>query len=494
MFKDLFNTAKHTIIYSLGNLSIKMVGFILLPLYTTYLTTTDYGLLAIIEAIAQFSIAILGFRLSTAMLRWASTEKDVNKQKEIIFTALLSSLIILIPFILSFFVFADYLSEIIFNTNKFTKYIFLISIFIIFEIYNIFLLDLLRLRDKSILYISIVLLKLIFNLGLNIYFVAYAKIGVEGIVLSMVISSIIFTLATLPFLLSQISFKINIKTAKDMFAYGFPLIFATISSMVLTLADRFVIKHFYSLSEVGVYNLGYKIASVINVVFIQSFQMGFLPIAFKMFDKENAKEFFAKVLTYFTFILVLGIISISFFSKEIIIFLSKDVEYYEAYKIVPLISATFLLKGIYYIFSLGLHYVKKTKYNSFIVLIGAAINLILNFALIPYYNIYGAAIASIISSFVILFLYYYYSQREYYIKYEINRLIIIITSSTLLISTIYFINIENIIVIIILKSTLLIAYPFILLLFGFFTKSEKEKLLIIAKNFPNIGKIKQKIF
>ena len=126
-------------------------------------------------------------------------------------------------------------------------------------------------------------------------------------------------------------------------------------------------------------------------------------------------------------------------------------------------------------------------------MIGAAINLILNFALIPYYNIYGAAIASIISSFVIMFLYYYYSQREYYIKYEISRLVIIIASSTLLISTIYFINIESVIITIILKSTLLISYPFILLLFGFFTKSEKEKLVIIAKNFPNIGKIKQEI-
>ncbi|RLD40536.1 MAG: hypothetical protein DRI86_15110 [Bacteroidetes bacterium] len=493
MLKDLFNTAKHTIIYSFGNLSIKLVGFILLPLYTTYLTTSDYGLLAIIEAVAQFSIAILGFRLSTAMLRWATAEKNDDKQKSIIFTALFSSMIILTPFIISFIVFANYLSEVIFSTSQFVTYIYLIAVFIAFEIYNLFLLDLLRLRDKSIFYVVIVLLKLTINLGLNIYFVAYMQIGVEGIMYSMVISSIVFSIMTLPFLLSQIIFKYDNKTAKEMFNYGFPLIFATISSMILTLADRFVIKHFYSLSEVGIYNLGYKLSSVINVVIIQSFQMGFLPIAFKKFDQPNAKEFFSKVLTYFTFILILAIISISFYSKEIIILLAKDTTYYEAYKIVPFISYTFLIKGVYYIFSLGLHFVKKTKYNSFIVLIGAIVNLILNFTIIPYYGIYGAAVASIISSIIIMLLYYYYSQREYRIEYELKRLFILTFSSLILISSLYFINEESFIISLIVKTIILISYPFLLFFMKFFTESEMVKIRTIIKYFPNISKIKSNI-
>ena len=493
MLKDLFNTAKHTIIYSLGNLSIKLVGFILLPLYTTYLTTSDYGLLAIIEAIAQFSVAVLGFRLSTAMLRWAIAEKDENKKKSIIFTALFSSFIILTPFIMSFIVFANYLSEIIFNTSQFTLYIYLIAIFIAFEVYNLFILDLLRLHDKSILYVILVLIKLVINLALNIYFVAFAKTGVEGIMYSMVISSIAFSLMTLPFLLSQIKFKYDAKTAVEMFNYGFPLIFATISSMILTLADRFVIKHFYSLSEVGIYNLGYKLSSAINVVIIQSFQMGFLPIAFSKFDKPNAKEFFAKVLTYFTFVLILSIIAISLFSKEVILLLANDKAYFEAYKIVPFISYTFLIKGIYYVFSLGLHFAKKTKYNSFIVLIGALVNIILNFLLIPYYGIYGAAIASIISSIVIMLLYYYYSQREYRIHYELKRIFILTFSSVIIIFSLYYINIENIYTSLIIKTFSLISYPFFLYFINFFTQSEKIKIQLIIKYFPDFKKIKSKI-
>jgi len=493
MLKDLFNTAKHTIIYSFGNLSIKLVGFILLPLYTTYLSTSDYGLLAIIEAVAQFSIAVLGFRLSTAMLRWATAEKDAYKQKSIIFTAILSSLIILVPFIVSFIVFANYLSEIIFGTSQFVLYIYLIAVFITFEIYNLFLLNLLRLRDKSIFYVAIVVLKLIVSLGLNIYFVAYMHIGVEGIMYSMVISSVIFSIATLPFLLKQTAFIYDINTAKEMFNYGFPLIFATISSMILTLSDRFIIKHFYSLSEVGIYNLGYKLASVINVVIIQSFQMGFLPIAFKKFDQPNAKEFFSKVLTYFTFILTLAIIFVSLYSKELIILLAKDKIYYEAYMIVPLISYTFLIKGIYYVFSLGLHYVKKTKYNSFIVLIGAAVNVILNFLIIPYYGIYGAAIASIISSIIIMLLYYYYSQREYYIEYEVKRLLILVFSSIVIISSLYFIDTESILVSFIIKTVIIVAYPIMLFFLRFFTKSEIVKIRLIIKYFPNFQKIKSNI-
>ncbi len=493
MFKNLFNTAKHTIIYSLGNLSIKMVGFILLPLYTTYLTTADYGLLAIIEAIAQFSIGVLSFKLSTAMLRWASVESDTYKKKQIIFTAMLSSGILIIPFVVSSFIFASYLSELLLDSDKLYIYFYYLSIYIFVEIYNSFILDLLRLKQKSVLYIIILITKLLLNLVLAIYFVAYAQIGVEGIVLSMLISSALFSFVTIPFTLKQIVFKFDIKTGKEMFIYGFPLVFSTISTMILTLADRFALKHFYSLSEVGIYNLGYKLSSIVNIVIIQSFQMGFLPIAYKMYDKEGAKEFFAKVLTYLTFVLVFSVLTLSFYSKEIILLLSKDPAYYEAYKIVPFISYTFLIKGIYYMFSLGLHFVKKTKYNSFIVLTGAVINLILNFALIPNYGIYGASIASIISSFVILVLYYYYSQREYYVNYEIKRLVILILSSVIITSSLYYINNESILIGLVIKSSILLTFPLLLFVFGFFSKTEKEKIFIIIKYFPNIGKIKNKI-
>ncbi len=75
MLDKLRTTVKQTAIYSIGNMSTKLIGLILLPLYTDYLTTADYGILSIFEITSQFLTAILGFRMSGAMMRWLAVEK-----------------------------------------------------------------------------------------------------------------------------------------------------------------------------------------------------------------------------------------------------------------------------------------------------------------------------------------------------------------------------------------------------------------------------------
>jgi O-antigen/teichoic acid export membrane protein len=248
------------------------------------------------------------------------------------------------------------------------------------------------------------------------------------------------------------------------------------SMMLLTMGDRYIIKHFLDYSSVGIYSLGYKIASVLNVFIIQSFQTGFLPIAYKNFDKPDAQRFFSKTLTYYTLILVITGLSISLFSEEIITLFSKNVEYNIAYTIVPFISLAFIFKGIQYVFSLGLHFVKKTKYNAIIVLLAALINLALNFILIPQMGIYGAAIATVFSWFIMTIAFYKYSNRLYKVKYEIKKLIILLGIGIALycISLLFF-NF-NFTLKVVLKLGLLVLFPFILFLFRFYEKIELERL------------------
>ncbi len=95
MFADIKKTVKHTAVYSLGNISTKLVGFILLPLYTTHLSTEEYGVLAILQAIAQILIGVFGLSLPTAMMRWAAPEKDLlNKNPLYLLLSLLPLLLL----------------------------------------------------------------------------------------------------------------------------------------------------------------------------------------------------------------------------------------------------------------------------------------------------------------------------------------------------------------------------------------------------------------
>ncbi|MCB0752773.1 MAG: oligosaccharide flippase family protein, partial [Ignavibacteriae bacterium] len=356
MFNSLKATLKHSTIYGLGNISSKLVGFILLPLYTEYLTFDEYGILALLEITSQILVSIFSFNISTAMMRWVAEATDEDHQKTIVFTTLVSTTIIsalLFVFILPF---TNDLSYLFFSNVKFSNYIVLLFLTSSFGIHNLFPLTLMRLREKSSMFAILNTLKFALTLSLNYYFIAYPNMGVEGILISLLIGQLFLTLFSIPLVKANINLKFQLSILKEMFSYGFPLIFTTVFTLLLTMSDRFIIKYFYGDASVGIYSLGHKIASVINVLILQSFQLGFLPIAYKKVGAPDSQRFFAKTLTYYTFVLVISALAISLFSKELIVALAQKKEYWESYSVIPIITFAFVLRGIQYIYSLSFHY------------------------------------------------------------------------------------------------------------------------------------------
>lgn len=486
MFNELKNTVKQTSIYSLGNLSTKLVGFFLLPLYTGYLTTGEYGILAILQAIGQILIGVFGFNLPTAMMRWYSSEKDNLSQRSIVFTTFISTLIISV--LLSFILipFSEEFSSAFFNDHSFSNYFVILFLSVSAGIINNVPLNLIRLKEKSVFYIILTSIKFIIIVLLNFYFVAIIEIGVEGIILSELVGNLFIIIFTAPFLIKNSALKINLSILFEMFKFGVPLIFSTVFTFALTLGDRFIIQYFHGDSSVGVYSLGHKVASVINMLILQSFQLGFLPIAYKKIEEPNAKKYFSKVLTYYTLILVFSALVLSLFSKELIELLALRKEYWLAYSVVPIISFAFVLKGIQYVLSLSFHYTKKTIYSAIIVIVTAILSILLNFILVQKYDFIGAAVTFFISLLVMMLLSYFFGQRVYFIPYEKYKLIKIFFVGVTLFLCSYLFNEMQIILRLFLKAGLVLSFPFILFYINVFDRIEidkvKELLLIKKKN------------
>ena len=83
---QLKNVFKQSAIYSIGNFANKIIGFVLLPLYTDYLTIDDYGVLGLLEVMAVVLVTVLSFRIPTAMIRWCSDTENEEEQKSILYT------------------------------------------------------------------------------------------------------------------------------------------------------------------------------------------------------------------------------------------------------------------------------------------------------------------------------------------------------------------------------------------------------------------------
>jgi O-antigen/teichoic acid export membrane protein len=475
MFNELKSAAQKTSIYSLGNLLPKLVGFVLLPLYTDKLSTAEYGVLAILQATMQVLIGIFSFNLHTAMLRWLAQEKDRLTQRSIVFTTFVSTLFIVLSLQLLLIPFTEKFSIYFFEKSEFTNYFVLLFISSgIGILYNVPL-NIIRFHEKPTFYITITSIKFTFILVLNIYFVAFRQMGVEGIILSELLGGLLLIILASRFTFSNMSPKFNFPILKKMFSYGFPLIFSTTFSLALTLGDRYLIKFLLNESSVGVYSLGHRVASVINVFLIQSFQLGYLPIAFKKLDDSNAKRFYSKVLTYFTLTLVFAALLFSMFGKNIIEIMSSNSDYWIAYTVVPLISLAFVFKGMQYVFSLAFHFTKKTSYNAYVVIATSLLNVSLNFWLIPELGYIGAAYAMAISMFVMMLLSYIYAQKLYKINYELKRITLLLIVGLLIyaVSTIQF-EFSNSFQILI-QFLLLTLFPSLLFLLRFFDEAENRE-------------------
>ncbi|TFH02347.1 MAG: hypothetical protein E4H13_02300, partial [Calditrichales bacterium] len=119
MLKDIKSTLKDSIIYGMGNLSTKLVGFILIPLYTKYLTVEDYAILAVLEITSQLIIAVFGFRISSAMLRFYWDKNYEDRQESLFFTALAFTAFLSIITSVLMVYYAQPLSQLLFDSTQF---------------------------------------------------------------------------------------------------------------------------------------------------------------------------------------------------------------------------------------------------------------------------------------------------------------------------------------------------------------------------------------
>jgi len=478
-------TARSTLIYSLGSISLKLIGLILLPIYTDQLTTDQFGMWSLLEVSSQILVITFGLRLSTAMIRFYSDAKEAAGRGKIVFTALLASLGSILIFNLGTHPFVRTFSELFFETPQFADYFTFLIIWTSFEILNRLVLDLVRIKERPGYYITLTIIKFVIVLSLNIYFIVYLGMGIKGIILGQLIGSIFIFLFALPFLLREIKWSVDQTLFHEMFKYGFPLIFSGISTFALNAGDRYLLKIFMDYHEVGIYSLSYKISNVLKMVLVQAFQLGFLPIAFNMYKKPDAPRFFSKIFTYYVFILFWSGLVVALYSKELIVLLSSSETYYESYKYIPWLVLSVCFFGMQNFFIIGLHYAKRTRRVALITLIVLGFSMGLNLLLIPWIGLYGAAITSILSGLLMTLLNFFQSQKYYPITYELKKVGIIIAVSILLVLLSLLFGSWHISLRIILKAMLILLFPAALYLVGFYEAVEIERLRGLWKKWKN---------
>ena len=480
MLSNLKHFLKHSLVYGISNVATKATGVILLPLYSSFLTLTEFGILGILEITIAIFTEIINLGMGPALVMLSSLSEFKDKKKSALFTIFSISFSLCVIFLLVSHFIIPQIAEYFGDSTKFNLYFELISGIIFLRVLNNIFNDKLRADEKSIVFSTINFSKLVITLGLTIYFVAFLKRGVAGVLYSYIIGESLTFLAFIPIMVPKATLKFDKEIASTAVKFGLPLIFGSISMLILNISDRYILKYFSGYAVQGLYDLGYRLAGVLNMFFIMPLSMALMPIAYKAFRQKGDKRYFSKLMTYFVLVLTWAGLALSMFSKEILHLFALNPSYWPAYQVVPIIVFSYIFFGMRLISNLGMYLTKNTKYVAFITAVAAVLNAILNFIFIPKFGMIAAAYSTLISFIVLYILSEHFAAKYYRIPFENRKLALVISLGVILyiVSTIFKVGLFTEIFI---KIIILFVFPFILYTLNFYEDVE----IIAIKGFYN---------
>ena len=413
----------HSIVYGASNSLLAILGLILLPIYARFFTPEEYGIFATINISGAILAIIYDLGLIAAINRWYFdyTQLEESKRKMMVSTILIFYLLSSsIPTIFLIY-FSHEISGLIFKGQY--LYSSLIQFMILTTYINLLIgipLTVLRLQEKAVLYMTVSVLRGIGIVFITILYLFILKEGLLGLykgnlIVALMVSIIAFSLTYNNYILG-----FSFSEMKKMLSYGLTYLPTILFMWTINFSDRYFLNYYSSLEDVGIYSFGYKIAQIVYIV-VLAFSLGWTPILFSIIKENNGKEILSKIMTYYLLILISLVLLISLFSREIVAIVAVG-KYTESYKIIPIISVSYLLYGIYIFLFSGLMVTKKIKSQPIIIGGSALINISLNIIMIPKFGYMGAALSTLFTYCVVVIGTYVVSQKHYYISYEMIRL------------------------------------------------------------------------
>lgn len=410
------------LVYGFGQIIAKIVPLIMLPIVTRLMTDSYYmGINDIMTVAVSFvsQICILG--MYDAMFRMFFDREDLEYRKSICSNALISVLIVSIIIAFILVILKQSFSKLFFSESGLELLIVVCAIDVLTVSLKSIVSAPTRMQNKKKVFLIINTLAPLIGYSVSIPMLINGEYLLAlplGSMISSIITFIIFTILNFKWF----EFKLyDQKIVKELLIIGIPLMPTFVIYWIFSSFDRVMISKMLGNSSVGIYAIGSKLASVSQLIYA-AFSGGWSYFAFSTMKEENQVDTISKVFEYLALISFTSFILISPFSKYIfdIIFTGDYVKGYETF---PYLFLSPLILMLFQTISSQFLVIKKSFYVTLTLILGAILNILLNYILIPIYNIKGAAISTLIGYFVSLVIAYILLYKKKLIIYNKNIII-----------------------------------------------------------------------
>lgn len=471
MLQSLKRLTKHSAIYGLSDVLGRSLSFLLVPVYTHVLSTETYGSVALIYSFIGLMNVLFIYGMDSAFLRFYMLEE--SKKRETLSTGFLTVAASSLALAVGTCIGAPLINEWISPSVDLSVYVRLAAIILTFDAVSVIPFARLRGEGKASLFAGLKLAKVLMELVGNYWLVVVMGMGLEGILISNIVGSVVTCVVLIVLTLRELSWDWNRPRLIGLLKFGLPYVPAGACVVIIELIDRFLLERAAGADVVGVYSATRKLG-VGMLIFVNMFRLAWQPFFLETAQQEQARPIFARVLTYF-----LLITSVVFLATSLLIdylvrtpFLGVTFfaeAYWEGINVVPMFLLAYILYGLYVNLTVGVYLKKKTTTLPVITGLAAGASVLANWLLIPEWGMQGAALASVVAYGIMVVGLFLVSQKTYPIPYEYGRIIRI----TLVCGGLFAVgqlwpNADGVTV----RLGLIVVYPIVLGLTGFFNAQE----------------------
>lgn len=421
--RPLKSLVRDTLIYGSGFATMAAVSLILTPIYTHHLSPSEFGLLALMLVLYGLMKQIydLGFMNSVGRFFF---DRDGQEDDGGLGRMRVTGLIFLAAWggFLTFLLWipADAWSRLLTGGAEQAPLVRIVAVTLYAETLTIVPLTLIRMQGRPALFVTISAARFAATLVLSIVLVAGYDLGVRGALLGNAIPAAGVLLLLLPEYLRARGSRPSRDLLGRMLAFGLPFFPVLLSGWLIEASDRYLLEILRSREEVGWYALGYRVAAVMQIS-VAAFTMGWAPLRYRIFGRDDAQEIYARLATYFVLAASLLAVALGVFADDVVALIAPP-GYTPAAGVLPLLALSYAMGGLYLLMTTGMGVVKKTLPLAGIAGTAAGANIGLNLLLIPTWGIHAAAATTVAANLILIVATWRYSQRVYPIPYDWRRI------------------------------------------------------------------------
>lgn len=467
---DFRNISVSSAIYIVGDVLTRGTSFLLIPLYTRFLSPAEYGNWGILLSLLSFLNILFSLQLGSALTVNYFNFLE-NQRKQLISTIWI--LILLSSACMSFLLLIigrDWVSKLI-QGESYPNFILVIGIAFL-ATFSVVPQTLMRLRQQAFTLVAVNVLLYLVGVIVGVYLLVQYKLGVTALLFGILVANLLSVIPYILILRNDLSLNISKNLARKSFFIALPILPHMVSHWGLNLMDRIILQAYLPLSDVGIYQLGYQLGAAFQIIII-AINNAWTPFFLENFQQAHKWRSIKSFSSWLVFIQVWIALFIVLF-LPLFVRVAFSNEYFYSVNVIPWVVLGFLFVLFYQYWVNILFYYKKTALIPIATGIAALVNLILNLVLVPRFGFLASALITAVSYAVLAGITYFVASRLSAFSFEYSRWIKVGLTGGAIYFFVAALNFQSMFLSVLVRVVLFFSYPLILYFISFWRKNELD--------------------